>query len=96
MQPEHWLWFGKVIVYASSENAYVAGEAVENLSIDLSKMQTTFFKSRIWIDFRGQLGVNWYTPENYESIKIKFKVNRRDDSLKPDTCTMNAVTQRCR
>ena len=62
---------------------------VENFSYDLSKMQTTFFKSRIWIDFRGQLGVNWYAPENYESIKIKYKVNRRDDSLKPNTCTMN-------
>ncbi len=62
---------------------------VENLVFDLSKMQTTFTRSKIWIDFRGQYGVNWYMPENYEALKIRYKVHLLKDELKPDDCSMD-------
>lgn len=47
---------------------------VQNYHVDLSRYQTVFHKSLIWIDLQNELNKDWFRITNYEQIKVDFRV----------------------
>lgn len=47
---------------------------VQNYHVDLSRYQTVFHKSLMWIDLQNELNKDWFRITNYEQIKIDFRV----------------------
>lgn len=76
------------------DESYKSGQ-VENFSVNLERYQTSFSKSWIYFDLQDAYGANWFYPQNYSAVRIRYRIEYFEEEEQPENCEANEWYLHC-